>query len=438
MPIDPSILLKFQSTPQIESPVNALTKGMQLRAMQDESDLNALRRTEIQRNFDQEAQLAEAFSQPDFDITSRQSQAKLGKIAPSKLPAYLKLAAEMRKDDRLAKKAELEGASEAIKISREMFAGANTQDRWTSSIDWLKERFPELANQIPPMWSPVNQENIIRSANGLEKQIQDRLSGFNLGENQIRYQPNANGTLTQVARGPNRVNELMDEIAKETDPQRRKVLESNLAKLTQTPPTYFVNNQGDVFALTQPTTPGGPPTVTSAGKVGRPSPAQEKVEIEATNTVDSINSVLPRLKDIIKPGGLIDQSTGSGLGALADRAAGFIGGSTKGAQAIASLAPIADLVKKLVPRFEGPQSDKDTADYEKASGQLADPTIPRETRKAAARTIIDIMTRRRDQFDLKINKPAAPAATPDTTPAATSGATVIRPSGGGGQWRVYE
>ena len=81
-----------------------------------------------------------------------------------------------------------------------------------------------------------------------------------------------------------------------------------------------------------------------------------------------------------------------------DVAAGFVGQSTSGSEAIARLKPIADMVLKMVPRFEGPQSDKDTASYKEAAGQLADPTTPTATRKAAGKEVLRLMKARKDQF----------------------------------------
>jgi hypothetical protein len=52
----------------------------------------------------------------------------------------------------------------------------------------------------------------------------------------------------------------------------------------------------------------------------------------------------------------------------------------------------------MVPRFEGPQSDKDTASYKQAAGELANSALPVATRKAAAKTIIRIMENRKNQF----------------------------------------
>jgi hypothetical protein len=107
---------------------------------------------------------------------------------------------------------------------------------------------------------------------------------------------------------------------------------------------------------------------------------------------------LATLKEVVKPGGLIEQSTGSGAGRAIDVAAGFFGGAPEGAIAIGKLQPLADQILKLVPRFEGPQSDKDTQSYKEAAGQLANPTLPREIRKAAANTLIGLFEKRKNQF----------------------------------------
>jgi hypothetical protein len=83
---------------------------------------------------------------------------------------------------------------------------------------------------------------------------------------------------------------------------------------------------------------------------------------------------------------------------LYDIGAGFFGSAPKGAIATGQLAPIADLVLKMVPRFEGPQSDKDTQSYKAAAGQLADSALPTELRNAAATEIIRLMDARTNQF----------------------------------------
>jgi hypothetical protein len=78
--------------------------------------------------------------------------------------------------------------------------------------------------------------------------------------------------------------------------------------------------------------------------------------------------------------------------------ANLIGKATPGAIAAAELAPIADLAVKLVTRFEGSQSNADVADYKRAAGQLADPTLPVAIRRAAGEKVMEIMKRRKGQF----------------------------------------
>jgi hypothetical protein len=52
----------------------------------------------------------------------------------------------------------------------------------------------------------------------------------------------------------------------------------------------------------------------------------------------------------------------------------------------------------MVPRFEGPQSDKDTQSYKEAAGQLANTSLPNEIRKEAGKTVLRLMKNRKNQF----------------------------------------
>ena len=131
---------------------------------------------------------------------------------------------------------------------------------------------------------------------------------------------------------------------------------------------------------------------------GKPSATFEKTRSQREQLSKDLDTAIAELKDITKEGGLIDQSTGSGAGRAVDVAAGFFGKATPGAIASAKLAPIADLALKMVPRFEGPQSDKDTASYKQAAGQLADPSLPSAIRKEAGKTVLRLMENRKGQF----------------------------------------
>jgi hypothetical protein len=84
---------------------------------------------------------------------------------------------------------------------------------------------------------------------------------------------------------------------------------------------------------------------------------------------------------------LIDVATGSATGAAADKVAGWFGGALDGAKAIAQLKVLQASLMTNMPRMEGPQSDADVLLYREAAGQIGDPTVPRDLKKAALRTI---------------------------------------------------
>lgn len=148
----------------------------------------------------------------------------------------------------------------------------------------------------------------------------------------------------------------------------------------------------------------GKPVLVAADKAMGLPPATDFTIKQATGreeTVRSLDAAIRNLELVVKPGGLLEKSTGSGAGRLYDTAKGFFGGSTEGAIAAAELAPIADLVLKMVPRFEGPQGVKDVESYERAAGRLADAGLPNDIRAGAAKIILKLMKERKDQFAMK-------------------------------------
>lgn len=139
---------------------------------------------------------------------------------------------------------------------------------------------------------------------------------------------------------------------------------------------------------------------TEAG-AGKPSATFEKTKAAREETKKNLDQAIFELTNATKEGGLIDQSTGSGIGRGRDIAAGLFGVATEGSVAIGRLQPIADLVLKMVPRFEGPQSDKDTESYRQAAGELANPNLPTKQRKAAGLEILRLMKERKNQFTIQ-------------------------------------
>jgi hypothetical protein len=107
-------------------------------------------------------------------------------------------------------------------------------------------------------------------------------------------------------------------------------------------------------------------------------------KLQTTRTRDA-NTALDLLDDaqaILNSG-----ATGSLIGAGADRLAGVFGRSTQGAQATAALQTIAGQLTSKMPRMEGPQSDRDVQLYKQMAGDLANDTLPVQTRLAALEQI---------------------------------------------------
>jgi len=141
----------------------------------------------------------------------------------------------------------------------------------------------------------------------------------------------------------------------------------------------------------------------------------EKAKLEETKTKETAEEVKKRLseekrdKDIAfavkeveaaaAKDGLLDDATSSYFGNAVDAALQTFGIGTPGAIANAKMKPIADLVLKLVPRFEGPQSDKDTQSYKDAAGDLANPNVPASVKKAAATQIVGLLKKYSGQFE---------------------------------------
>lgn len=119
--------------------------------------------------------------------------------------------------------------------------------------------------------------------------------------------------------------------------------------------------------------------------------------------------------------GLLDEATGSYFGNLIDTAAQSVGYGTPGAVANAKMKPIADLVLKLVPRFEGPQSDKDTQSYKDAAGDLANPNLPASVKKAAAKQIVTLLKKYSGNFEYAPDAETEPSA--EAPPVLPDGAT---------------
>ena len=91
------------------------------------------------------------------------------------------------------------------------------------------------------------------------------------------------------------------------------------------------------------------------------------------------------LLDMAEP--LLDTATGSGLGNMRDQVQALVGVSGPGAESAAQLKAIGGLLVSKMPRMQGPQSNLDVQLYREMAGQIGDPSVPNDVRRAAIATI---------------------------------------------------
>lgn len=133
---------------------------------------------------------------------------------------------------------------------------------------------------------------------------------------------------------------------------------------------YMVYPNGSAVPISSPT--GQPIT-----KV-----ANQKAINEENKRIQRVETLTPEIKSLLTGG-----ATGSYFGAGLDLLGRTVGISTGGAEATAQLKTLSGQLVALMPRMEGPQSNIDVEMYKEMAGNVADPTIPIQTRLAALDTI---------------------------------------------------
>ena len=397
MPIDPNIALSVKPV-QIQDPLNRMAAMMQLEGGQQSQQLNALKIKEAERELTENEGIRNYLA--GANLNTPEGRAGLRQYGKTGL-TYEKLLAEQ--EEGALKRTKLKGEiSEQDRIeSREGFKNLvfNTSDE--NVLAHLQDSVkkgkitPEQAQQqwqsVASMDDAQRKQHFTMLSLKADKYfelnkpqyIQENLGGVN----RVSAFPGMGGTPTIVSEAKREATpgELL--VDKRTREAVARGENPNIVASTSTAADGTVtqfNKFGQIINK-----------VTAAGK---PSAAFEKAANVKVELQKNLGTTITELKDAIKPGGLLEESTASGAGKVLDAAGNFVGYATKGSIAAASLAPIADMTLKMVPRFEGPQSDKDTASYKEAAGQLANSALPVATRKAAAKTIIRIMENRKNQF----------------------------------------
>ena len=129
--------------------------------------------------------------------------------------------------------------------------------------------------------------------------------------------------------------------------------------------------------------------------------ANVKNAYEVFSVVKQIEDTLPK-------------AHGSGIGNIVGGAYNFVGADNPKNEADAQLKILGSKLLMQVPRFQGPQSDKDVATYKEAAGQIGDPTIPANVRMAALKTIKELNARYAPNLDWGLVKPTPLPNAPKT------------------------
>lgn len=109
----------------------------------------------------------------------------------------------------------------------------------------------------------------------------------------------------------------------------------------------------------------------------------EKKAIQAPQVLDLLNRAEK----------LLPEATSGGMQTVGRDVAALAGYATPGSKADTQLNVLAAGLVSNVPRMEGPQSDKDVALYKQAAGDLANSSLPTETRQAAIKTMRDLQNK---------------------------------------------
>lgn len=169
--------------------------------------------------------------------------------------------------------------------------------------------------------------------------------------------------------------------------------------------TYQQDAQGNLIALPTKVSPGtknvSPVPVTAGGSqvMGKGAPAA------------AFGQQYSMVKDAAQQARqLIPKATSSGLGEARDKVASFFGQSTDAADAAAKLDVIGGWITSTVPRFEGPQSDKDVMQYKAMAANVANRGLPASQRLQALDALEKFMDSKAATYGIQPMAPTAPNA----------------------------
>jgi hypothetical protein len=366
--IDPSIAMGFRQ-PQVQDPIAATMRAQEV-------GVNALKMQELQRGMQEEQEVRNFLR--GADLSKPETRAQLSQFGKTGL-GYGKLLAEQEKASLETKKLGGEITKQQLEQSRERTSDLAFNPSDNNIKAYLEDSI--LRKEMTP-----------QQAEGLFAQV------ANMPIEQRRQ------TFLQLGASAGKRLEQMTVSEAQKQANLTTMRGQNLVD-ARTREGQAMQYGADVVANTQVDSKGNITQFNRFGQVigqregaGKPSATFEKTQALQKQMGKDLDLAITEIESAIKKGGTLDKSTASGAGKLLDAAGNFVGYATEGSIAAAELKPIGDLALKMVPRFEGPQSDKDTASYTLAAGQLANESLPVATRRAAGQTVVRLMKARKGQF----------------------------------------
>ena len=436
MPVDASIALGVKPMP-IESPINQMAKMYEMQNAVQSNQLNQMKMDEYKRGLAETESWKQSMSGVDASTPQGQQTIYNGLLRLGKVDEAAKFAKGIAETANLGltgTKTQVETQELKMKqraatlrdVSRnpsDANLTAHVEDVQLSPLYTPEEKAASqrMLQQLLAMSVPDRQAFLASqgaSASDLKPTIQTQGLG---NRSVVSAYPAFGGAPTQLSSST---------IGQSPDSVASGVIQTRGQNLTNARELQRINqgDRRDVVASTLTDSAGNVTQYNKFGELlgtkpnaGKPSATFEKTKAAKQQMNLDLDLAIKELTDATKPGGLIETATGSGAGALRDIGAGFFGSTTEGAEALGALQPIYDKVLKMVPRFEGPQSDKDTISYNKAAGDLGNPNAPTGKKLAAAKTILRLMKDRKAQF---LTRDMAEGGTIDT------GATSIAPPAG--------
>jgi hypothetical protein len=366
-------------------PVNQMAQLMQLKNAQQTGVVNQMAIDKGQRQQADQAAYRNMLAQPGFNSTDPATQAQMYGLG------FGADAADMATAKAAQQTAARETETRTLAAEGRAMDGYKARFPFDGTLDEMRAFHTMAISSVPEIASAM-----ARGPGGLA---------------------GANASFEQVINNPAALQRFRDSILGESETTRAnlaKLRAQELKALRPDAPTapvkkdrenvggvpFTVNPDGTFEAVIDPRTGKGFERV--------PTATEQKAKIAEENKKRGLSEAISNLDVLLgteatdtTPAvpGVLDVATSSGVGARADAAVNFLGlDENKGQIAAGKAAVLADAILKIIPRFEGPQSNLDTASYNLAAGQLNNPNVGRKTKIEAAKTLRKMFKERAGQF----------------------------------------